>query len=278
VRNQQDYILESMRGILIGTRSDNSAAAQQSEIPNELSLARSRGVTATAYLGDGGVHKYRGYREFWSFPMGSFRATDLNALRRLAQRAGEEFRGWPFLYCSQNAGDAPYAVEDGLDTAVKFEDFANQERADFWHLGFSGLFVQRTLMWEESAAVQLKTPAFLDVKELALYAAEGLRCMCSLYQDVVEPGTSVKVGLQITGARGRILGNTSSGSIPLSARYESKIDVIIYEQSRTLADWRSGLVANALEICEFVYQRFNWPDPNLGLARQAIERLLKRTL
>jgi hypothetical protein len=51
---------------------------------------------------------------------------------------------------------------------------------------------------------------------------------------------------------------------------------ITIERRMPLAEWRSAVVDHAVQMVDEVYQRFNWPNPNTGLAKNAIERNFSR--
>jgi hypothetical protein len=53
---------------------------------------------------------------------------------------------------------------------------------------------------------------------------------------------------------------------------------ISYITQRPLADWRAGLADYAVEICAYVFERFNWSEPNLELCRQVINEMFARKL
>jgi hypothetical protein len=75
----------------------------------------------------------------------------------------------------------------------------------------------------------------------------------------------------------RILVNTS-GAMLLWNAYTCRIPEIGTERRLPLAEWRAAVVDHAVDITNEVYQRFNWPNPTLSIARTAMERTFKRRL
>ena len=108
---------------------------------------------------------------------------------------------------------------------------------------------------------------------MVCYIAEALKAMCTLYEDIMEPGEAITFGLQLTGCKGRHLVRYS---YPLSGNYESSIDTIECERTRPLADWRAGLVDHAVAIAMGVFERFNWNDPDRRGALTQVNEMFAR--
>ena len=277
VRNQQDKLLESFRAILTGTQRIDQAVEAVRAFESELENLRPRALDATAYRDEYGDNYYRGFREAWAYPSRfDPKRLDLGTLRRIAERASIAFVGWPFLFFGQRSEDRPTATDNGLGWHGRQGDFAGQDRADFWHVGYSGLFLQRVLMWEESYARKNNTPLLLDVSSTAQYAAEALKCMTLLYDDVIAPEAPLTIGVRVYGASGRVLANIGPSAMPLWQRYEANVNIITYEETKPIAEWRAGLVEHAIQICRYVFERFNWENPNLNLCRSTIDRMFAR--
>jgi len=66
--------------------------------------------------------------------------------------------------------------------------------------------------------------------------------------------------------------------MPLHENYQSTIPSITYISSGPLANWRSGLLDHTQAICQYVFERFNWETPNLGLVRHTAEKLFARQM
>jgi hypothetical protein len=275
IRRRQDRLLESFRAILKGTSSLDTGGEAFNKFQKQLDSALQRFCEIDPYREKG----YTGYREMWCHPL-QFEAghVSLEQVRICAERAMVDFRGWPFLFISNQRPDCIYAIQDGLETLVNFQDFSDQDRVDFWRLHQSLFFYQRVLMWEESYARRHDTAPVMDVDALTMYAAEGLHCLTKLYENVLAPTDDVSVSFRITGTEGRLLQVIDSSRFPLRMSYTARIPEIKYEKVLPLADWRAGLVDHAVDICKYVFERFNWTMPNLAASRDVIERMLSRTL
>ena len=60
------------------------------------------------------------------------RRMSLEQMRSCAERASVNFRGWPFLFISNERPEETYAIQDGLETLIPFQDFSGHDRVDFW--------------------------------------------------------------------------------------------------------------------------------------------------
>lgn len=273
VRNMQDRLLESFRAILTSSNQNLEEHRRSEQYEIELSEAVKAGTAATLYSeGIYGENKYDGYREFWCYPLKyTLDRYLLSQLHSVSKSASTDHRGEPFLYYGNNREDKPFAIDGGIEAKSRYVDFAGQDRADYWQFRQNGLFYQRRLMWEESLPEQ----RVMQFIETALYAAEGLRTMINLFDNIVETNEEVKVGIRIMGTKGRTL---VSNSGPLRMPYISKMPSIMFEKIRTLADWRAGLVDHTLEITGYISERFNWVTPNLEPCKVAIEKMFSRRL
>lgn len=161
---------------------------------------------------------------------------------------------------------------------MKTKDFSNDDMVDFWRLQQSGFFYQRTAM--RPASIQRRDGAILcavDFRAAAIYVAEAIHCLTRLYDGLLDDVDEVSLLLALLGTEDRLLVSSGPLSMPLFADYVCRIPEIIVKHRRSLADWRAGIVDHAVEIANEVYQRFNWPNPNLDAARAAINKMFART-
>jgi hypothetical protein len=197
--------------------------------------------------------KCAGYFEASFFPE-SFELArfTLDQLLLAASRGSVDFRGWPFLYIHPNTPDRTYAIEDGLETFVQTKDLAASHNKD------DGV------------------ECVVDFRAAAIYIAEAMHCLTRLYDGLLDDGEEVSLMSGLVGSQDRVLVSLGSSSMPLFERYVCRIPEIVIERRHALADWRAGLIDHAVEIANEVYQRFNWPNPNLAAARTAIEKMFAR--
>jgi hypothetical protein len=277
VRNKQDELLESFRAILTSSSAPFEEQRHIEQYETELSKAVKTGTAATFYdYGFMNQNKFKGYREFWCYPVkyDQDRYT-LSQLHEVAQRSVTDFRGLSFLVYSQRPEYKPYAIDGGIEAKICYEYVDGRVEADYWQLRQNGLFYQRRLMWEETLDGKNQVLYMMSFKEPALYTAEALHTMVNLYDSFVDVDEEVGVGVRHNGTDGRML---TSDSRPLTVQYISKMDPITYEKTRSLADWRAGLVDHSLKVARFVLERFNWETPNIGACKDAIDKMFLRQL
>lgn len=198
-------------------------------------------------------------------------------LRAAAERGSVDFRGWPFLYIHPNAPERTYAIQDGLETFVQTKDFGDDDLVDFWRIQQSGFFYQRTAMRPDSVAQNDgSTRCVVDLRAAAIYVAEAIHCLTRLYDGLLSGDDEVSLWLGLLGTNDRVL--ISSGSFrPLWAEYTCRMPEVIIERRLSVADWQAGIVDHAVAIAKDIYQRFNWLNPNLDVARSAIQKMFART-
>lgn len=168
VRNKQDQLLQSFRAILVGTAKAHAADQSTTQFREELNRSRARAATANAYQKTADEKPYRGFRETWSFPAHFDRERlGIAALRQAVQNAKVEYLGWPFLPCDPFEGRRPGVMDDGYEAHYAFEDWGDNARRIYWHLGYSGLIHQQILMAEESVTSVVDIERLLPLRDIA---------------------------------------------------------------------------------------------------------------
>jgi hypothetical protein len=162
-----------------------------------------------------------------------------------------------------------YTIQDGIQCLIRFQDFRQNDRLDFWQLHTSGFFFQRRLMWEESAYPE--SPR-LDVVGTTYYVAEAVDCMIRLCESlgIADPMT---LRLRLLGTKGRLL---YSARWPLHDEYVSQISQITEEMELPLEEWKAGQVSLSVKMIDNICQKFNWANPNTAVFRTDVENLLNR--
>ena len=288
VRNRSDALLTSIRSILTtGTAPQRSTTGL-----DEFLQQRADAVAKFEEINPLQGNACAGFFEAAFFPA-HFDAARLTLadLRAAAGRASVDFRGWPFLFIHPNRPEFTYVIADGLETFVKEKDFSGNDLVDFWRLQQSGFFYQRTAMRPlaiPSTDDALETleggqrdkgfTCVVDFRATATYIAEAIHCLTRLYAGVLDDDDDVSFVCRLLGTQGRVLVSSGPFASPLLAAYECRIPKIEIAQSHSLADWRAGMVDHCIELADEVYQRFNWPNPNLTAARTAVEKMFARKL
>jgi hypothetical protein len=276
VRNRQDAIIASVRAVLQGGVGPVAPTTIEA-FGKQLNESIARFNTINPYS----EKHYTGYRETIAYPVTFIRERfALDSLRREAQRASVDFVGWPYLpWLTDVRPERTYSFEEGVETLASFSDFRHDDRCDYWRLYESGLFHQRTLMWEEHHQQERSAPPAMDFGAMAIYAAEALHCVGRLYgENLLDGEDEVRVEMRVLGAEGRVLTSFDTSRIPLLQRPVCRMPVIRWQRTLPIAEWRAGVVDLAVEACREVYLRFNWDGPNVNAAREIIEKTLSRRM
>lgn len=288
VRNRSDELLTSFRSIL----TTGMAPQRSTTGLDEFRQQRANAVAKFEEINPLKGNACAGFFEAAFFPArfdpARFAPTDLRAA---AERASVNFRGWPFLFIHANRPDCTYMIADGLETFVQTKDFRGNDMVDFWRLQQSGFFYQRTAMRPlamPSADLSLETlgrgqgdtpfACVVDFRETAIYIAEAIYCLTRLYAGLLDDDDEVSLVHRLLGTQGRVLVSSGPQAMPLLAAYECRIPEIEIARSHSLADWRAGMLDHCIEFAAEIYQRFNWPNPNLAAARTAVEKMFARRL
>jgi hypothetical protein len=199
----------------------------------------------------------------------------LERLRASAERAHVTYTGSPFLYIHRNKPERTYTIQDGWETLVHTKDFGGHDLLDFWRFQQSGFFYHRTTLRPSARAQPDGTFPVADLKNIAVYVGEAIDCLTRLYDGLLEDSEYMSFIMRLLNTQDRTLVNTW-GSMPLCDTYTCRIPEIVVERRLPLAEWRAAIIDHAVAITYEIYLRFNWPQPNLGLARNAIERTFAR--
>ncbi len=149
---------------------------------------------------------------------------------------------------------------------------------DFWRLQQSGFFYQRSILRPSAHRSGSARLPVADLRYVAFYVAQAIDCLTRIYNGLFNDSDYVSVQLRMMNASGRILVSTWPGTMPLFEEHACRIPEILVEQRLPLADWRAGVVDHAVTMTKEIYLRFNWPEPNVSLARDVIERMFTRKL
>lgn len=203
VRNQQDYLLTSFRGILTGTAQESQSAETEQAVDNLITEA----ITKFEALNPYKSLQYKGYYDLWSFPSNLVKdRASLELLRPVATGASEDYGQGAFLWIS-NDSKMTYHISEGIETIISLKDFRGNDYADFWQLQRSLFFFHRSLMWEESYSRRANSRPVADIREIMTYVAGGIKCVTKMYESYVQPDEVVKIGFRMTATQERRLLN-----------------------------------------------------------------------
>lgn len=272
VRNRGDALLSSFRSILTsGTRPPEPSATEKFIAKREEATRRFEQINPMR-----DQEPMLGYLNA-SFLPERFDAArfTLAQLRAAAEQAHVTYTGWPFLYIHSNTPERTYAVQDGWETFVHTKDFGNDDLMDFWQSRQSGFFCHYTTL-RPTVLLSKGTPVpVADLKNIAIYVAEAIDCLTRLYQPLSDDAEYITLLIRLLNTENRILVNHGAG-MPLWGGYTCRIPELVVERRFPLAEWRAGVIDHAVAIANEIYLRFNWPQPNLQLARQTIEKMFTR--
>ena len=269
VRNRSDQILTSMRAILTGSATQTSLSDSE-KFEEQLQEALNRLESLKSSL----VKGYSGYREAFFHPSQfDEKHFSIDELRFAVKRAEVNFSGWPFLYWNENRSKESYIIQDGLETFI----IHGPDRLDFWRLQQSGFFYHRVLMREEGYAQSQNLPPSLDFGDMARYVAEAIYCLTRVFEDQVPEDAEITLRIRVLGTEGRVLTTFDSNDwMPAWLGYVCKIPELVYKNKLPMADWKTGTVDLAVEICKEIFIKFNCLEPDVNAIRHKITKMFSR--
>ncbi len=272
VRNRADQLLSSFHAIL----THGQLPVQQTDLDNyERQIEH-----AARRLSDLNPHREKAYayRITAFFPNRFERARfGIGSLHEMAQNASVGFRGWPFIFYSLGRPAVTYVHEDALETFLPdAHPFTGGDSLHYWRLESSGPLYAVELRREDTFRSVGGGHRMLDFDRISCEAAEAIYCLSKLYNGRLSPSDEVLLRLELTDMKGRRLGSSNPARYMHDELWISRTDRIRYESARSLAEWQAGLVDHALEICRYIFERFQWTNPNLSESRKLIENMLAR--
>jgi len=290
-RNRTDQLLASFRAILTSTPQSPAGPADTDRFNVQIREAAARCNEL--------IPKFfasLGFRETVIHPLKFERSRfTIPDVERMAEAASVSYRGWPFIFYSEKRADLIRHLDDGLEMPLK-----EQEAFQFWRLHQSGcLYVNEMFQEDENcfrssrqgleaaqAWERLEGGVFPDSPKpgkllagitFAYTCAEAVQCLVDLYTGRLADDEIVRMQMRLRGIQGRHLALVR-GNSHHSTPWQCSADQIVYEQQRTLADWRAGVIPHAFALLEYVIQKFNAPPSSYDEVAAAMQRLLTRQL
>jgi hypothetical protein len=271
VRNRSDLLLTSFRTILKHGPAEQKPSAEE-QIQKQLKETTTHCENLNPHASKG-----YGYIETIFYPsiFGKERF-DFHRLRSIVERASISYTGWPFIFIARERQELTYNLEDGIETFLSDPDpFHGGVELHFWRLYQSGLLYMKELLQEDSHLSQKGQDTFVDFVRLSQYAGKAIDCLVRLYDSELDEQEEVTLSFRLIGIKDRPLGSLDQRRF-LSSCYISRLDSIHYLTKHPLVEWKAGLIDHALEICNYVFLRFNWNYPNIAESRKIIEEMFKR--
>ncbi|MHC4660357.1 MAG: AlbA family DNA-binding domain-containing protein [Planctomycetota bacterium] len=268
VRNRADQLLSSIRTIITG----NTISGTKTD--TELFLAQYAEAGTEATKANPHSQKKYGSKITTFFP-GSFTKDrfDLGQLHSMASNGHNSFRGWPYLLYHKPETSA---IHDGIQLVTGSKTVLGQDYFQYWQLRQSGLLYARDALWTDTYRRAKDLPDMLDFDSFSMTAAEAIYCLTKVYENQLDDDEEVVFKLSLTKMQDRILG--SSNLSRSMDNWVCRIPQIDYEKRMAFAEWKAGLIDHALELCRFVFQRFNWEHPNTNESRKLMEKMFQRRL
>lgn len=274
VRNSHDQLMEKLDTLLKG-RVAGDASPDDDLFAVQINNSRQRFLEIDPYQGK----DYKAHVEFIFQPDAFMKQRfDTPDLRKAAEAAFEDFRGWPFLFISPSRPECTYNIADCLETLISFKTCSNGDMVDFWRLFKSGLFYQRKLVWEDTHDhVRKFSPGkLLDLRYNVEYFAEAIRCLGRLYENLLRPSDTVRFQVCFVGMKDRRMMEIDNRLSPFKGNFVAHDDVVTCERVVSLAEWTADPVGLAVDMGVQLCDMFNWNPPNKLHLRKICEDLLKR--
>jgi len=275
IKNRSEQLLTSMRAILKHGSETEAAESSETRFLGQSDRARKRGEELNPY-----TSKNYGYRETIFFPdVYDEELLQIPQLRTMAVKSSINYTGWPFIYFNEHDSTQSYVVEDGIETIISGKNMIHGgDSFHFWRLFRSGLLYAKEILEEDSyLTIRGDKDLALDFDRLCHMAAKTVDSLVRLYTEELEDDNDVTLVFKISCTKNRSITSLFGRRRPLiRGVYSSKIDEIVYKKKQPLAEWKAGRVDHAIDICNYVFIRFNWQDFNVLAIRKVIEDMYKR--
>jgi len=184
-------------------------------------------------------------------------------LHRAASGASILFRGWSFIVYSKGKPFNTHNISDGIETTIDAAGQRPGPTVEQWTLLRSGAFLHRILMREEldprAEDMRRDGRRVLNTMETIYHVAEAIGSLWRLYDGLGVPNEeSVTVEFSYHDTEGRelvVLDPRRSPMVTKRLCYAPRVEV-----ARTFALWlwKAGDVQAAVEICEELFEHFQW--------------------
>jgi hypothetical protein len=162
-------------------------------------------------------------------------------------------------------------TDDGLETLINTQDFANVDILDFWRLNESGLFYKKEL-----TPTSHTNPPEAAAPRIVWQFAEAIFCMTRLYEELTPDTEGITLTINLSGTRGRILTRREIGFH--YQNYKANRPTIEVSASHSLAEWRAGLEDHAVALSKRVFRYFQLNNPDESRIRTQVQNIFQRRL
>lgn len=270
VRLRQSEMLTEIRSILTGasiTTNDHSRdafLAQAEECKREMSV-------------ESPDAPFDGVFTDLMFP--SMFLTDRFSIDQLREGIGAAsitYRGaWPFL-AYQGWGEHTIRLVDGYrmeyGEPIGAPVGTPGNRYFYWRIRQSGLLAVRSLAWEVDY-YGTKGQRVLLLSSIVSHVAQAIDTLVRLYTGLRVTDEDITWKMEFSGARGRRY-ERAGGPPPFESDRSTTEDVVSFQRTRSLEDWRAGLVDHASEAIADLYEQVGVQSINMGrIAKEVRDHL-----
>jgi hypothetical protein len=270
VRTRQGQMLEAMRSIMTG-------ASRTGDVDDRTEFQRQIEEIENGLADPFPDGPYDAYYKDIMFPdiFEEDRFTR-NELKEAASKTYVAYGGWAFLEY-RDGHEAISSTPDGMKMELRSETerlFGNgNDMYLFWRLRASGLLMVKSLVWED-AHWGPKGQRLIFMNSIVNHCAEAVDALVRLYTQLGVTDENISWECEISGTQGRQLG-MPPGGLPLPGPPPVCREAAVkYRKSRSIEDWRAGLVDHATEAARDFLEQFNFRFIDEGHIRRQIREHL----
>lgn len=206
--------------------------------------------------------------------------------KELIQSSSVEFRGWDYPHFPTQARDHQdlYVGEnDCIEAWIDWEHFKEVWR--FYTNGqFIHLFGLREDWWEEHTWLneddplkKIKPGTVLEVISTVYSLTEIYAFFSNLVQNL--PVEEVVVEISLIGTKDRKLHISDFRRAPLFMEYACRLEKVnLPKKTYKKEDLVANFVDLALDQIVYLFQRFNWENPNIAVIKEDQKKLIERRI
>ena len=206
--------------------------------------------------------------------------------KELMQTSSVELRGWDYPHFptqTRDHQDIYVAENDSVEGWIDWEQYK-----EVWRFYTNGQFAhffglredwwgEHTWLNENDPLKQIKPGAILEVISTIYSLTEIYTFFSNLVRNL--PVEEVAVEISLVGTKGRLLHISDFRRAPLFMEYACRLEKVIlpkkiYRKEELLANF----VDLAFDQIIYLFQRFNWENPNVSVIKEDQKKLIERRI
>lgn len=219
--------------------------------------------------------------QFMPKPKIDDRISSLSVCRGITRKAVVELRGWDYPHFpTQN--DEKQRLDNYSDYIGSWIDWESYK--ELWRMYLDGAFIHYFGMledwysedsWSDEARKSISPGSILDIVHVIFRVTEIFEFFSRLVkQKIYEDTIIVEIALFKTNERKLVI--LDPVRVPLVADYKAAAPEIIFKKEYTAQEVINKPAELALEVILFIFERFNWNNPSIGMIKSDQRRLLER--